>query len=196
MSQSAFQKRLYTVVAGGAFVLMIPVWVFVKGGLSPRGFALAVLLWWIAMFRCPAWPPRSGSHRSACELWRGVNWVCRWRAGGCGRGCDAPPRHFRTVSRWPMRRSRPASPTRRTSPAGSAAATGSLPVPTAAQLWIAVKSLAPRAGGQGLNGQGKAPDFGGAGSAGGAGQVVDGYAAHGLGREVCGHPRRDLRGRA
>lgn len=50
MDQSAFQKRLYAVVGGGACVLLILVWVFVKGGLSPRGLAVAGLVYWIAMF--------------------------------------------------------------------------------------------------------------------------------------------------
>ena len=52
MDQSAFQKRLYTIVAGGACVLMILVWVFIKNGLSPRGFAVAALIFWIAIFAC------------------------------------------------------------------------------------------------------------------------------------------------
>jgi hypothetical protein len=50
MDQSAFQKRFYAVVGGGACVLLILVWVFIKSGLSPRGFAVAALVWWIAMF--------------------------------------------------------------------------------------------------------------------------------------------------
>jgi hypothetical protein len=65
----------------------------------------------------PSLAAKVGLSPQACALWRRVNWVCRWRAGGYGRGCDAPPRQFRTVSRWPMRRSRLVSPTRRTSPA-------------------------------------------------------------------------------
>src|ERR1700691_3317618 len=50
MDQSAFQKRLYAIGGGGAGALLILVWVFVKDGLSPRGFAVAALIWWIAMF--------------------------------------------------------------------------------------------------------------------------------------------------
>jgi predicted secreted protein len=50
MDQSAFPKRLYAIVGGGACALLILVWVFVKDGLSPRGFAVTVLIWWIAMF--------------------------------------------------------------------------------------------------------------------------------------------------
>ncbi len=50
MDQSAFQKRLYAIVGGGACGLLILVWVFVRGGLSPRGLAVAALIWWIAMF--------------------------------------------------------------------------------------------------------------------------------------------------
>jgi hypothetical protein len=50
MDQSAFRKRLYAIVAGGACGLMILVWIFIKGGLSPRGFGMAVLILWIAMF--------------------------------------------------------------------------------------------------------------------------------------------------
>jgi len=50
MDQSAFQRRLYAIVAGGTCVLMVLIWVFIKGGLSPRGFAAAVLMYWIVMF--------------------------------------------------------------------------------------------------------------------------------------------------
>jgi predicted secreted protein len=50
MDQSAFQKRLYAIVGAGACGLSILVWVFVKGGLSSRGLAVAVFIWWIAMF--------------------------------------------------------------------------------------------------------------------------------------------------
>jgi hypothetical protein len=50
MDQSGFQKRFYAVVGSGACVLLVLVWVLIKGGLSPRGFAVAALVWWIAMF--------------------------------------------------------------------------------------------------------------------------------------------------
>lgn len=50
MDQSAFLKRFYAVAGGGACGILILVWVFVKGGLSPRGFAVAALIWGIAMF--------------------------------------------------------------------------------------------------------------------------------------------------
>jgi hypothetical protein len=50
MDQSTFLKRLYAIVAGSACVLMVLVWVFIKGGLSPRGFSVAALIWWVAMF--------------------------------------------------------------------------------------------------------------------------------------------------
>jgi hypothetical protein len=50
MDQSAFPKRLYAIVGGGACALLILVWLSVKDGLSPRGFAVAALIWWIAMF--------------------------------------------------------------------------------------------------------------------------------------------------
>jgi hypothetical protein len=50
MDQSAFVKRLYAIVAVGACGLMALVLVFMKGGLSPQGFAWAVLIWSIAMF--------------------------------------------------------------------------------------------------------------------------------------------------
>ena len=50
MDQSAFQRRLYAIVSGGACVLMVLVWVFIKGGLTPRELATAVLMYWIVMF--------------------------------------------------------------------------------------------------------------------------------------------------
>src|ERR1019366_7040939 len=98
-------------------------------------------------------------------------------SGGCG-----PP-----AGSWPAgghQRTRPPPrdlPTRRTSPAGSAPAPGSLPVPTAAGPAGEVRPLSFRLG----SGQ--------VSSARGLGQVVDGHAAYGLGREVRGHPRADLR---
>jgi hypothetical protein len=50
MDQSTFRKRFYAIVAGGACVLTVLVWVFIKGGISPRGFAGVVLIWWVALF--------------------------------------------------------------------------------------------------------------------------------------------------
>ena len=50
MDKSAFPKRIYAIVGAGACVLMVLAWVFVDGDLSPRGFAVAALVWWIAMF--------------------------------------------------------------------------------------------------------------------------------------------------
>jgi hypothetical protein len=50
MDKSGFRKRYYTTVGSCACVLLVLVWVFIKGGLSPRGFGLAVLICWIAMF--------------------------------------------------------------------------------------------------------------------------------------------------
>jgi hypothetical protein len=50
MDHSAYLKRFYAIVCGGAGVLLILVLGFIKSGLSPRGFAVAVLIWWIAMF--------------------------------------------------------------------------------------------------------------------------------------------------
>jgi hypothetical protein len=50
MDKSAFLKRFYATAGGGACVLLLMVWIFVKGGLSPRGFAVAGLIWSITMF--------------------------------------------------------------------------------------------------------------------------------------------------
>ena len=50
MDKSAFLKRVYAIVGASACVLMVLAWVFVDGGLSPRGFTMAALIWWIAMF--------------------------------------------------------------------------------------------------------------------------------------------------
>jgi len=50
MDQSAFQRRFFAIVTGGACVLMVLVWVFIKGGLTPRELAAAVLMYWIVMF--------------------------------------------------------------------------------------------------------------------------------------------------
>jgi hypothetical protein len=50
MDQPAFQKRFYAVVGGGAFALLMLVLVFIQRDLSPPGFAIAGLVWWIAMF--------------------------------------------------------------------------------------------------------------------------------------------------
>ena len=50
MDQSAFQKRLFAIAGSGACVLLALVWLFIKHKLSPRGFAVAVLIWWVAMF--------------------------------------------------------------------------------------------------------------------------------------------------
>jgi hypothetical protein len=50
MDQSTYLKRFYSIVGIGACVLIVLVWVFMKGGLSPRGFVLAILIWWIIMF--------------------------------------------------------------------------------------------------------------------------------------------------
>jgi len=50
MDQSAYLKRFYAIVGGGTCVLLVLAGVFVKGGLSPRGFYVAGLIWWIAMF--------------------------------------------------------------------------------------------------------------------------------------------------
>jgi hypothetical protein len=50
MDQSSFQKHFLAIAGCGAGVLLVLVWVFIKGDLSSRGFAVAVLIWWIAMF--------------------------------------------------------------------------------------------------------------------------------------------------
>ena len=50
MDHSAYIKRFYAIVSGGACVLLALVWGLLKSGLSPRGFAVAVLIWWVAMF--------------------------------------------------------------------------------------------------------------------------------------------------
>jgi predicted secreted protein len=50
MNKSAFTKRFYAIVGSGACVLLVLVWVFIKGALSPREFAVAGLFWWIVMF--------------------------------------------------------------------------------------------------------------------------------------------------
>lgn len=50
MNQSAYLKRFYSIIGAGACVLLGLVWVFIKGGFSPRGFGVTVLIWWIAMF--------------------------------------------------------------------------------------------------------------------------------------------------
>lgn len=50
MDQSTYMKRFYSIVCAGACVLLILVWLFVKHGLSARGFGVAALVWWIAMF--------------------------------------------------------------------------------------------------------------------------------------------------
>jgi len=50
MDHSAYIKRFYAIVCVGAGVLLALVWVLLKSGLSPRGFAVAVLMWWVAMF--------------------------------------------------------------------------------------------------------------------------------------------------
>jgi len=50
MDKTAFLKRFYVIVGGGACVLLSVVWMFIRGGLSSRGFAVAVLIWWTAMF--------------------------------------------------------------------------------------------------------------------------------------------------
>ncbi len=50
MDHSAYMKRFYAIVCGGAGVLLVLVWGLIKSGLSPLGFAVAVLIWWIAMF--------------------------------------------------------------------------------------------------------------------------------------------------
>ena len=50
MDHSTYMKRFYSIVCGGACVLLAMVWIFIKHGLSPRGFGVAVLIWWIAMF--------------------------------------------------------------------------------------------------------------------------------------------------
>jgi hypothetical protein len=50
MEQPAFKKRLYAIAGGGAFLLLVLVWFFIKGGLSQRGFALGIIVVWVAMF--------------------------------------------------------------------------------------------------------------------------------------------------
>lgn len=50
MDQSAFRKRLFVIAATGACALLALVWVFIRHDLSPRGFAVTVLIWWVAMF--------------------------------------------------------------------------------------------------------------------------------------------------
>lgn len=50
MDKSAFLKWVYGIVAAGACVLMVLAWALVDGDLSPRAFAVAALVWWIAMF--------------------------------------------------------------------------------------------------------------------------------------------------
>lgn len=49
-SERVFRKRLYAIVGCGGCVLLSLAWVLIKGILSQRGFAVAVLIWWIAMF--------------------------------------------------------------------------------------------------------------------------------------------------
>jgi predicted secreted protein len=50
MDQSAFRKRLFVIAGGGACVLLVLVWLFIKHNLSARGFGVAGLIWWVAMF--------------------------------------------------------------------------------------------------------------------------------------------------
>lgn len=50
MDNSTFLKRFYAIAGVGAGVLLVLVWVFINGGLSLRGFAVAALIWWIAGF--------------------------------------------------------------------------------------------------------------------------------------------------
>ena len=50
MNKAAFTKRFYAIAGAGACVLLILVWAFINGGLSPRGFAVAGLFCSIAMF--------------------------------------------------------------------------------------------------------------------------------------------------
>jgi predicted secreted protein len=66
MDQSAFVKRLYAILAVGACVLMALVLVLMKGGLSQQGFAVSVLIWWIAMFAA-VFPLIRSRQRSAEE---------------------------------------------------------------------------------------------------------------------------------
>lgn len=50
MDQSAFRKRLFAIAGGGACVLLALVWLFISHNLSARGFGIAGLIWWVAMF--------------------------------------------------------------------------------------------------------------------------------------------------
>lgn len=49
-SERIFRKQIYTIAGCGAGLLLALVWVYIKGGLSPRGFGVACLIWSIAMF--------------------------------------------------------------------------------------------------------------------------------------------------
>jgi predicted secreted protein len=69
MDQSAFLKRFYAIVGGGACVLLVLVWEFTKSALSPRGFAVAALIWWIAMFAA-LFPLIRSRQRSAEDIRR------------------------------------------------------------------------------------------------------------------------------
>lgn len=50
MDNAIFKKRFYAITGAGACLLLALVWAYIKGGLSPRGFAAGVLVYWIAMF--------------------------------------------------------------------------------------------------------------------------------------------------
>jgi hypothetical protein len=49
-SERVVRKRFYAIVGCGGCMLLALACVFIKGVLSQRGFAVAALIWWIAMF--------------------------------------------------------------------------------------------------------------------------------------------------
>ncbi|HEX5236075.1 MAG TPA: hypothetical protein VFW25_12175 [Silvibacterium sp.] len=50
MDESAYRKRFFAIVCGGACALLVLVLAFVKGALSPRELSFAALILWIVMF--------------------------------------------------------------------------------------------------------------------------------------------------
>jgi FtsH-binding integral membrane protein len=48
--ERVYRRRFYAIVGCGICVLLALTWGFIKGVLSPQGFAAAGLIWWVAMF--------------------------------------------------------------------------------------------------------------------------------------------------
>lgn len=50
MDHSTYLKRFYALAGGSALALLVFVWLFINHSLSPRGFGVVVLIWWMVMF--------------------------------------------------------------------------------------------------------------------------------------------------